>query len=117
MHPLQNGSQDTNRPPRKPFSGQPGWFTESGDNNAPSYPGADWFNHVIAEFQNMLSDQGIAFDPEEDDHLRSGTDSRYRRTRTAVDCRFARAHYRGHRHRRTDPRHRSFYFTKLKPLI
>lgn len=69
MHPLQNGSQDTNRPPKKPLTGQPGWFTESGDNNVPSYPGADWFNHVIAEFQNMLASQGIAFDPENDDHL------------------------------------------------
>ncbi|MCF7502706.1 sialidase family protein [Vibrio sp. L3-7] len=69
MHPLQNGSQDTSRPPKKPLSGGPGWFTESGDNNVPSYPGADWFNHVIAEFQNMLAAQGIMFDPENDDHL------------------------------------------------
>ncbi|AGG58112.1 hypothetical protein VPCG_00001 [Vibrio phage martha 12B12] len=69
MHPLQNGSQDTNRPPKKPLTGSPGWFTESGDNNVPSYPGADWFNHVIAEFQNMLASQGIAFNPDSDDHL------------------------------------------------
>ncbi|MEZ8134794.1 SGNH/GDSL hydrolase family protein [Vibrio splendidus] len=69
MHFLQNGSQDTNRPPKKPLSGLPGWFTESGENNVPSYPGADWFNHVIAEFQNMLASQGIEFDPENDDHL------------------------------------------------
>ncbi|WP_193944651.1 hypothetical protein [Photobacterium frigidiphilum] len=69
MHPLQNGSQDTKRPGSKPISGAPGWFTETGENNVPSYPGADWFNHVIAEFQNMLTSQGIAFDPENDDHL------------------------------------------------
>lgn len=77
MHPLQNGSQDTNRPPRKPLSGLPGWFTESGDNNVPSYPGADWFNHVIAEFQNMLTSQGIAFDPENDDHLTQALINQY----------------------------------------
>ncbi|MEZ8655677.1 sialate O-acetylesterase [Vibrio splendidus] len=66
MHPLQNGSQDTTRPPKKPLTGPAGWFTESGDNNVPSYPGADWFNHVIAEFQNMLDGQGLEFDPDSD---------------------------------------------------
>lgn len=69
MHPLQNGSQATVRPAQKPLSGTPGWFTESGDNNVPSYPGADWFNHVIAEFQNMLAATGVDFDPNDDDHL------------------------------------------------
>ncbi|EJB8542928.1 SGNH/GDSL hydrolase family protein [Vibrio parahaemolyticus] len=69
MHPLQNGSQVTERPANKPPSGLFGWFTESGEGNVPSYPGADWFNHVIAEFQNMLSSEGIEFNPENDDHL------------------------------------------------
>ncbi|MBS0044494.1 SGNH/GDSL hydrolase family protein [Shewanella sp. M16] len=69
MHPLRNGSQADVRPPSKPLSGVPGWFTESGDNNVPSYPGADWFNHNIAEFQNALAEMGIVFDPTKEDHL------------------------------------------------
>ncbi|MGI2196898.1 hypothetical protein ACRN91_15130 [Shewanella baltica] len=69
MHPLRNGSQATTRPAAKPVSGSPGWFTESGDENKPSYPGADWFNHVIAEFQNALAEMGVVFDPENEDHL------------------------------------------------
>lgn len=69
MHPLQNGSQATVRPAQKPLSGTPGWFTESGDNNVPSYPGADWFNHVIAEFQNALSDMGLNFIEDSDSNL------------------------------------------------
>lgn len=69
MHPLQNGSQATARPANKPTVGLGGWFTESGDNNVPSYPGADWFNHVIAEFQNAMTAQGVPFDPNSDDHL------------------------------------------------
>ncbi|SEH72718.1 hypothetical protein SAMN05660691_01059 [Rheinheimera pacifica] len=68
MHPLRNGSQATARPAAKPLSGTPGWFTESGENNAPSYPGADWFNHAIAEFLNMLASAGIEFDATKDDH-------------------------------------------------
>lgn len=69
MHPLRNGSQATERPAAKPLTGTPGWFTESGDNNIPSYPGADWFNHVIAEFQNALAEMGVTFDPTKDNHL------------------------------------------------
>lgn len=69
MHPLHNGSQATVRPPKKPLSGAAGWFTESGDNNIPSYPGADWFNNVIAEFINSLEVMGVDFDPTKDDHL------------------------------------------------
>lgn len=69
MHPLRNGSQATARPAIKPLIGTAGWFTESGDNNVPSYPGADWFNHVIAEFQNALAEMGVTFDPTKDDHL------------------------------------------------
>lgn len=70
MHPLRNGSQTTVRPANKPLVGSPGYFTESGDNNAPSYPGADWFNHVIDEFQNALLEMGITFNPENDEHLK-----------------------------------------------
>ncbi|NOJ18307.1 hypothetical protein [Vibrio jasicida] len=71
MHPLQNGSQVVTRPANKPASGLPGYFTESGDNNIPSYPGADWFNHVIDEFLNVLSLQGITFDPSSDENLKN----------------------------------------------
>lgn len=69
MHPLQNGSQVTERPANKPVSGLPGYFTESGENNVPSYPGADWFNHVIDEFLNVLSLMGIQYDPDTDLNL------------------------------------------------
>ncbi|MEK2019876.1 hypothetical protein WOB78_13430 [Vibrio parahaemolyticus] len=69
MHPLQNGSQVTERPADKPVSGQPGYFTESGENNVPSYPGADWFNNVIDEFLNFLSSQGVPFDPSEKNNM------------------------------------------------
>ncbi|MDF4276370.1 hypothetical protein P3598_13205 [Vibrio parahaemolyticus] len=69
MHPLQNGSQVTERPANKPTSGLPGYFTESGDNNVPSYPGQDWFNDVIDEFLNVLSVMGITFDHNKSDHL------------------------------------------------
>ncbi|BCV65127.1 hypothetical protein TUM17387_04860 [Shewanella carassii] len=58
MYPLQNGSQAASRPANKPKSGSPGYFTESGDNNVPSYPGADWFNDVIDEFLNLRSAAG-----------------------------------------------------------
>lgn len=69
MHPLKNGSQATLRPANKPLVGTAGWFTESGENNVPSYPGADWFNHNIAEFQAALAEMDVAFDPQNDDHL------------------------------------------------
>ncbi|MGL1307425.1 tail fiber domain-containing protein [Vibrio parahaemolyticus] len=69
MHPLQNGSQVTERPADKPVSGLPGYFTESGENNVPSYPGADWFNHNIDEFKSVLEEMGIPFDPSRDDHF------------------------------------------------
>ncbi|WP_431786878.1 hypothetical protein [Vibrio harveyi] len=69
MHPLQNGSQVTERPANKPVSGLPGYFTESGENNVPSYPGADWFNHVIDEFLNLINEAGVAFDPQSDSNL------------------------------------------------
>ncbi|MCS6113015.1 SGNH/GDSL hydrolase family protein [Shewanella baltica] len=69
MHPLRNGSQSAERPAAKPVSGSPGWFTESGDSNKPSYPGQDWFNQNIAEFKNALAETGVTFDPNRDDHL------------------------------------------------
>lgn len=75
MHPLRNGSQATARPAAKPLTGIPGWFTESGDDNVPSYPGADWFNHNIAEFQNALVEMGINFDPSKEDHLAKAFES------------------------------------------
>lgn len=69
MHPLNNGSQATERPAKKPLSGTAGWFTESGENNVPSYPGQDWFNNNIAEFQAAIAEMGVVFDPQNDDHL------------------------------------------------
>jgi len=71
MHKLRNGSQATERPAAKPVSGSPGWFTESGDDNKPSFPGADWFNHNIAEFQNALAEMGIPFNPDSELNLAS----------------------------------------------
>ncbi|KFA96260.1 hypothetical protein [Vibrio sp. ER1A] len=69
MHPLNNGSQVENVPALKPRVGTPGYFSESNDNGAPSYPGQDWFNAVIREFQNALTASGVAFDPDKFDHL------------------------------------------------
>ncbi|MEZ8102160.1 hypothetical protein [Vibrio bivalvicida] len=69
MHPLNNGSQVENVPTLKPRVGIPGYFSESNDNGAPSYPGQDWFNAVIREFQNALAASGVAFDPNNFDHL------------------------------------------------
>lgn len=69
MHYLQNGSQVSPVPETKPRTGTPGFFTESGVDNRPSYPGQDWFNAVIREFQGALSANGVTFDPEKYDHL------------------------------------------------
>lgn len=38
------------------------WFTEGGQGNAISYPGADWFNMVQAELLSILDDAGITPD-------------------------------------------------------
>lgn len=72
MHPLQNGSQVTERPADKPVSGSPGYFTESGENNIPSYPGADWFNNTIDEFLSLLDELGVSFDQESSRNLADG---------------------------------------------
>ncbi|PKF48690.1 hypothetical protein [Enterovibrio nigricans] len=69
MHYLNNGSQVENVPPLKPRVGTRGYFSESNDNGAPSYPGQDWFNAVIREFQTAATDGGITFDPDRFDHL------------------------------------------------
>ncbi|WP_150538981.1 hypothetical protein [Actinobacillus vicugnae] len=47
------------------FSKTPLWFTEGRDGNAPSYPGAHWFNIVQAELLNVLKEAGI--EPEKAD--------------------------------------------------
>lgn len=65
MHPLQNGSQVVSKPDAT-SQGVPGYFTEVGN---PSWPGADWFNANIAEFQNVMLEAGIDFDPKKFDHL------------------------------------------------
>ncbi|MEZ9998465.1 hypothetical protein AB4428_09205 [Vibrio lentus] len=69
MHPLNNGSQVENVPALKPRVGTAGYFSENNDNGAPSYPGQDWFNAVIREFQTAATDGGITFDPDRFDHL------------------------------------------------
>lgn len=75
MHPLNNGSQVENVPALKPRVGIAGYFSESDDNGAPSYPGQDWFNAVIREFQGVLSTNGVAFDPDKFDHLARAFDA------------------------------------------
>lgn len=68
MHPLNNGSQATTKPTPKARVGTQGYFTESGENNTPSYPGADWFNAVIDEFLAMLTEMSIEFNPDKFNH-------------------------------------------------
>ncbi|EKN8282565.1 hypothetical protein PY199_002338 [Vibrio cholerae] len=69
MHKLQNGSQVSARPERKPLVGLGGYFSESNDQGAPSYPGQDWFNDCTDEFINALDEMGITYDQEQLDHL------------------------------------------------
>ncbi|EMS7718271.1 hypothetical protein V9N49_001743 [Vibrio cholerae] len=69
MHKLQNGSQVSVRPERKPLVGLGGYFSESNDQGAPSYPGQDWFNDCTDEFINALDEMGITYDQEQLDHL------------------------------------------------
>ncbi|ELJ8546340.1 hypothetical protein SNE95_000741 [Vibrio cholerae] len=69
MHKLQNGSQVSARPPRKPLVGLGGYFSESNDQGAPSYPGQDWFNDCTDEFLNALAAAGIEYDHGRLDHL------------------------------------------------
>lgn len=69
MHKLQNGSQVSVRPQRKPLVGLGGYFSESNDQGAPSYPGQDWFNDCTDEFINALDEMGITYDQEQLDHL------------------------------------------------
>ncbi|MGL4830782.1 MAG: hypothetical protein ACRCXG_15980, partial [Vibrio sp.] len=69
MHKLQNGSQVSARPPRKPLVGLGGYFSESNEQSAPSYPGQDWFNDCIDEFLNALAAAGLTYDHTRTDHL------------------------------------------------
>ncbi|ELT7224149.1 hypothetical protein Q4K74_000658 [Vibrio cholerae] len=69
MHPLQNGSQVQNMPPLKPLVGTAGYFSESNEQGAPSYPGQDYFNKQIAEFLNALAAAGLTYDHTRTDHL------------------------------------------------
>ncbi|EOC7930734.1 hypothetical protein ACI8HA_003182 [Vibrio cholerae] len=69
MHKLQNGSQVSVRPQRKPLVGLGGYFSESNDQGAPSYPGQDWFNDCTDEFLNALAEMGITYNPLRLDHL------------------------------------------------
>ncbi|TQP97115.1 hypothetical protein FLL77_11110 [Vibrio cholerae] len=69
MHKLQNGSQVSVRPQRKPLVGLGGYFSESNGQNGPSYPGQDFFNDCIDEFINALDEMGITYDQERLDHL------------------------------------------------
>lgn len=69
MHPLQNGSQVQNMPPLKPLVGTAGYFSESNEQGAPSWPGQDYFNKQIAEFLNALAAAGLTYDHTRTDHL------------------------------------------------
>ncbi|ENP8182053.1 hypothetical protein ACEH47_002544 [Vibrio cholerae] len=69
MHKLQNGSQVQVRPQRKPLVGLGGYFSESNDQGAPSYPGQDWFNDCTDEFLNALEAAGIEYEHGRLDHL------------------------------------------------
>ncbi|MCR9387706.1 hypothetical protein [Vibrio metoecus] len=69
MHPLQNGSQVQNMPPLKPLVGTAGYFSESNEQGAPSWPGQDYFNKQIAEFLNALAAAGLTYNPARTDHL------------------------------------------------
>ncbi|WP_325893035.1 phage tail protein [Grimontia sp. NTOU-MAR1] len=69
MHFLNNGSQVETVPSTKSRIGAPGYFSESNEDNTPSYPGQDWFNAVIREFQTALTRYGVPFDPDNFDHL------------------------------------------------
>ncbi|EOW9271469.1 TPA: hypothetical protein AB5C86_001932 [Vibrio cholerae] len=69
MHKLQNGSQVSVRPARKTQLGSAGYFSESNDSASPSYPGQDFFNDQIDEFENALAGGGIAYDHLRVDHL------------------------------------------------
>ncbi|MGT3829773.1 hypothetical protein ACVTEC_05835 [Vibrio cholerae] len=69
MHKLQNGSQVSVRPQRKPLVGLGGYFSESNDQGAPSYPGQDWFNDCTDEFLNALAAAGIEYEHGRLDHL------------------------------------------------
>ncbi|EOW9277923.1 TPA: hypothetical protein PX780_000765 [Vibrio cholerae] len=69
MHKLQNGSQVSVRPQRKPLVGLSGYFSESNDQGAPSYPGQDWFNDCTDEFLNALAAAGIEYEHGRLDHL------------------------------------------------
>ncbi|STO57635.1 phage tail protein [Grimontia hollisae] len=69
MHFLNNGSQVETVPAAKSRVGVAGYFSESNEDNAPSYPGQDWFNAVIREFQTALTRYGVPFDPDNFDHL------------------------------------------------
>ena len=70
MHPLNNGSQVENIPATKSRVGIAGYFSESNDNGAPSYPGQDWFNAVIRELQTALYARKVPFNPDKFDHLK-----------------------------------------------
>lgn len=59
---LKNGSQVAARPSRVPTVGSPGYFANSNDSGAPSYPGQDWFNDIIDELNNAFSEAGVAYD-------------------------------------------------------
>lgn len=69
MHKLQNGSQVSVRPQRKPLVGLGGYFSESNEQGAPSYPGQDWFNDCTDEFLNALAAAGIEYEHGRLDHL------------------------------------------------
>lgn len=72
---LNNGSQVTARPARKPTVGTPGYFAESNETGAPSHPGQDWFNDVIDEITQAVAAAGVAYDPSKITNLKSAVEA------------------------------------------
>lgn len=60
MFHIDNTSGVPVMPPVKDTqSSEPKYFTEGGSGQAPSWPGADWFNIVQSELLNILAESGI----------------------------------------------------------
>lgn len=69
------------------FSTTPLWFTEGRDGNAPSYPGAHWFNIIQAELLNVLKEAGIEPDKHSLDQLAQALKIRAGQVESIADLR------------------------------
>ncbi|MPW31997.1 hypothetical protein F9L16_23930 [Agarivorans sp. B2Z047] len=64
MHQVDNETAVSAMPPFEELV-RAGWFSKGGQAQAPTYPGADWFNMIQAEGLNLLAAAGLA--PNKDD--------------------------------------------------